>query len=166
MRNKIGVLVALWILGVSSWAAAAELSPVVVGKEWRCPVCGMYPARYPKWMGQIVFNDSSAQAFDSPLEMLTFLNDMAKFDARHRPADVGMVFVSDYAKGGWVDAQLAFFAVGSKARGPMGEANFPAFASKDMAENFVRQYGGAVAGWAELRKQTVGSGSHAAAHHH
>ena len=107
-------------------------------------MCGMYPARYPKWMVQVVFKDRSLSAFDSPLDFFRFRKNMARHDSRHGDKDVGAVYFSDYAKGGWIESKKAFFASGSDAKGPMINADFPAFGSKELAEEFVRAHGGKV----------------------
>ncbi|MBP9714213.1 MAG: hypothetical protein KBD60_11065 [Sterolibacterium sp.] len=38
--------------GAADADESAAVSPVAVTKTMRCSVCGMYPARYPKWMAQ------------------------------------------------------------------------------------------------------------------
>jgi copper chaperone NosL len=56
-----------------------------VPAEARCPVCGMYPARYPRWAAQLIFKDGKALFFDSPLELFRFLLDMGRYHDAHGP---------------------------------------------------------------------------------
>lgn len=127
---------------VTTAAHAAETyTPQPIAKSERCPVCGMYPANYPKWHAQIVFKDGGHASFDSAADMFRFLHNMAKYDKKHVAADIGKIFVPAYDKGRWLDARQAFFVAGSKAQGPMGN-DFPAFASKDDATRFSQKSGG------------------------
>ena len=124
--------------------AAEELAAQTVAKEARCPVCGMYPSRYPKWMAQVAFKDRAIHSFDSPAELFRFLQNIAKYDAQHGTADVGAIFLTDYAKGGWIEAKRTFLVNGSTAKGPMNNEDLPAFDSKEAAEQFAKGNGGKV----------------------
>lgn len=137
----------------------AEETPVAqtVARETRCPVCGMYPARYPKWMAQLAFSDRTTQAFDSPLELFRFLNDVAKYDRRHKRSDVAAVFLTDYARGGWIEGKRAFLVAGSTARGPMNNADLPAFGSKDAAEQFAKANGGKALAFEQITPEILQS---------
>lgn len=136
-------IVALFaLLFIATPAQAAEnFTPQPIAKSERCPVCGMYPANYPKWHAQIVFKDGGHASFDSAADMFRFLHNMAKYDKKHVAADIGKIFVPAYDKGSWLDAKQAFFVAGSKAQGPMGN-DFPAFISKDDATRFSQKSGG------------------------
>ena len=110
----------------------------------RCPVCGMYPARFPNWVAQIIFEDGSAHFFDSPVDLLIFLQDPGRFDTEHKTADIAKRYVVDHRSGEWLDAGKASFVLGSSARGPMRGADLPAFATAAEAAAFVAQRGGRV----------------------
>lgn len=113
-----------------------------VPPEARCPVCGMYPARHPRWAAQLIFADGAAHFFDSPVDLFLFLQDPARYDsARSTEAPVAL-YVTDFAAGGWVDARQALFVDGSQVRGPMRGADLPAFASRADAEAFIAANGG------------------------
>ena len=65
-----------------------------VPAQARCPVCGMYPSRYPRWAAQLIFEDGAAHFFDSPVDLFIFLEDTARYDPErapdaHRRADDG-----------------------------------------------------------------------------
>jgi nitrous oxide reductase accessory protein NosL len=138
--GKMAALLALSVLAASI-QASEEYAPKPITKSERCPVCGMYPANYPKWHSQILFKDGEHSSFDSPIEMFRFVHNMAKYDKHHGAADIGMIYVPDAEKGSWLEARQAFFVIGSKARGPMG-ADLPAFASKESATDFINKSGG------------------------
>ena len=147
-------------------AVAAERVPVEVGKEIRCPVCGMYPAQYPTWRAQLIFKDNQARVFDSPVDLFRFLLAMPMFDKGHSAEEVDAVFVTDFLKRNWIDGRKAFFVAGSDAKGPMRDANLPAFAERDAATAFAADRGGRVVGFSEVTRdllRSLGGGTH---HHH
>ncbi|MBU1396829.1 MAG: nitrous oxide reductase accessory protein NosL, partial [Gammaproteobacteria bacterium] len=51
----------------------AMLAPRPIPADARCPVCGMYPARFSRWAAQSIFKDGAAHYFDSPLDLFVFL---------------------------------------------------------------------------------------------
>lgn len=124
--------------------AQAPVIPVTVTKEMRCPVCGMYPSRYPKWMAQLIFTDRESRAFDSPADLFRFLQNRARYERKHGAADIGAIYLTDYTQGGWIEAQRAFVVAGSNARGPMNNADLPAFGSQAAADAFAKANGGKV----------------------
>ena len=152
-------IVALCALSFISAAvqAAEAYAPQPIAKSERCPVCGMYPADYPKWHAQIVFKDGGHTSFESAADMFRFLHNMAKYDKKHVAADIGKIFVPAYDKGGWLDARQAFFVAGSKAQGPMGK-DFPAFASKGDATRFSQKSGGKTLTFGQVTPAVVDSG--------
>jgi nitrous oxide reductase accessory protein NosL len=150
----------LWILWLAAaFSAVAALGyqlsldpyrPQTVGQEMRCPVCGMYPSLSPEWMTQIVFRDRGMIAFDSPLEMLRYLHDLPRYGKGRRAADIERIYVSDYAHGGWLRAEAAFFVAGARIRGPMRDENYPAFSARGDAEVFIRREGGEIRSYAQI----------------
>ncbi len=157
-RQLLATLLATTLIGLGSGSPlAADLSPREVQRNTRCPVCGMYPAMSPQWMAQIVFNDQSASSFDSPVDLFRFLNNMIVFDKRHKPADVGAVWVADYGTRAWTDARAAFYVTGSQARGPMNEPNLPAFATRAAAEAHAKAQGGRVIGYPDITRELLKS---------
>lgn len=162
------ILLAALIIGQPIAAQAAsqspDLSPQYLQRSARCPVCGMYPYRTPQWAAQIVFNDQSASFFDSPLDLFRFLNNMMLFDKQHKPADVGAIWVADYTTKAWIDAKKVLFVIGSQARGPMNEANLPAFATREAADAHVKAQGGKVLLFTDITRELIKSFT--AAHNH
>lgn len=133
--------------------ALDPLRPQTIGKAQRCPVCGMYPALSPKWATQIVFADRTMLAFDSPVEMLRYLHDLPRYGKGRAADEIVRIYVSDYSAGGWLRAESAFFVAGSRARGPMREADYPAFATREEAESFARSEGGELRSYTEIAAQ-------------
>lgn len=151
--TRFTLLFALLLALLSRFAFAAEPPPIA--PEARCPVCGMYPARYPKWAAQVVFSDGAQTAFDSPAELFRFLQNLSRYDTRHSAKDIAQTYVSDYAKGGWLAAGAAHFVLGSRARGPMHGPDLPAFASAEEATAFAAKNGGKLIPFAEVTPAVI-----------
>lgn len=153
--RKLARLGAFVLAGMATWgtiAAAGDQAPTI-GKEQRCPVCGMIPANYPKWRTQITFRDGTVTAFDSPAEMFRFLGNMAKYDNKHSATDIVQMDATDHVRRGLIDARRATYVSGSSARGPMGP-DLPAFENRADAEFFVRTAGGRTLNFDQAAKET------------
>jgi nitrous oxide reductase accessory protein NosL len=121
----------------------------------RCPVCGMYPARFPQWASQIIFTDGSAHFFDSPVDLFIFLDGPARFDATHTAEDAAAMYVADHRDGSWLDARQAVFVIGSRARGPMRGPDLPAFADLGAARAFIAEHGGQTLDFGEAGRSVM-----------
>lgn len=108
----------------------------------RCPVCGMYPARFPRWAAQIVFEDGAAHFFDSPVDLFMFLDKPASFGSTRTAAEAAAMYVADFRNGTWLPARHAVFVRDSRARGPMRGPDLPAFADTVAAQAFIAEQGG------------------------
>jgi len=93
--------------------------PKKIAPDKQCPVCGMYPARYPRFNCEIIFNDGSYEAFDSALCLLTYLLFPEKIQVKPKP--VSEIFFKDYLKSKWLEADRTYFVIGSDLTGPMGK---------------------------------------------
>lgn len=136
-------------------SGVARFAARPVPPDARCPVCGMYPARHPKWAAQLIFEDGAAHFFDSPVDLFIFLAAPGQFDAARANAVVGAMHVSDFSGAGWLDARSASFVMGSAARGPMRGADLPAFGERAAAQAFAAQHGGEVIGFGQIDTDTV-----------
>lgn len=132
----------------------------------RCPVCGMYPARFPRWAAQIVFGDGATHFFDSPVDLFMFLAEPARFDSARSGDDAAALYVTGFDNGHWVDARRAVFVLGSKERGPMRGPDLPAFADTTAAEAFAAANGGHTLRFAEIDPTIVGKLRDANHRHH
>lgn len=122
----------------------AMRAPKSIPADARCPVRGMYPARFPRWAAQMVFKDGTSHFFDSPIDLFVFMQGIDRYNMRYALDDVAMNYVTDFETGRWVEAQHAFFVHGSTVLGPMRDADLPAFASIESADSMVRNRGGKV----------------------
>jgi len=117
-------------------------APRPIPADARCPVCGMYPARAPLWACQALYQDHAAHFFDSPVDLMQFLADVARYATGRSAADVRSRWVTDTAGGTWVTLEQAWFVLNSDALGPMRRADLPAFATQAKAAGFAGRHGG------------------------
>ncbi|MFH1817924.1 MAG: nitrous oxide reductase accessory protein NosL [Pseudomonadota bacterium] len=141
-------------------------APRPIPADARCPVCGMYPARYPRWAAQIIFKNGAAHYFDSPVNLFDFLHKVERYDRRYARADVAVSYVRDLASGQWVEAGQAFFVHGSDFAGPMRNADLPAFASSAAADAFARLHRGTVLTASDMTPQLLAPLSRNGRHRH
>ncbi len=120
------------------------IAPRAVPQDARCPVCGMYPARYPRWAAQVVFQDGATHFFDSPVDLFGFMTGVGRHGSPYTMKEAVAQFVTDFDGGGWVAAETAFYVHGSSVLGPMRDADLPAFGSRESAAAFARSHGGEV----------------------
>ena len=114
--------------------------PVKIENHKECPLCGMYPARYPLFHCQIVFKDGTYEAFDSAAGLLVYLyfSDKTGFEVK----DYDAIYFKDYVKESWIESQTTFFVIGSEILGPMGIEFLPAD-NEAAAKELVKQERGA-----------------------
>ena len=118
----------------------------------RCPVCGMYPARHPRWAAQAVFDDGAAQFFDTPAHLFLYLQNVARYQRGRTLEAVRALYAADHHGSGWLALDDAVFVQGSRALGPMRTEDLPAFASAKAAAAFIAEAGGTPLRAAALRR--------------
>ena len=136
MKKYSAIFFLLVLLGMTNWAFSQS---VIIESHKKCPICGMFPARYPKFNCQVVFKDGSYEAFDSSIGLLVYLHFPDKTGLKLKP--VAGIYFKDYLKEGWLEADKAFFVTGSEIRGPMGVQFLPVD-SQQAAEELKKQANG------------------------
>lgn len=141
-RCRLGVCMALFILLVTleqSWGA--EPGPKSPAKDSKCPVCGMFVAKYPDWLGQVVYKDGTVDFFDGAKDLFKYYFNLKKYNPKKSAADIAAIYVSEYYKMTPINAHEAFFVVGSNVYGPMGRELIPLSSAAD-AETFKKDHQG------------------------
>jgi copper chaperone NosL len=128
-------------LFLSSFAPAAGKKPVEVKQRDKCPVCGMFVARYPEWTAEVIFNDGTYDVFDGPKDMFKYYFDLKRYNSSKKQSDIAAIYVTEYYSAKLMDAQKVFFVPGSGVYGPMGVELVP-IAAPDAAKQFMRDHGG------------------------
>ncbi len=106
-----------------------------------CPVCGMFVAKYPAWVATVLYRDGHAHHFDGAKDLFKYLLDLPKWAPGHRAGDIVRIGVTEYYGLERIDAQQAFYVIGSDVRGPMGHELIPLTTTGD-AEGFLEDHAG------------------------
>lgn len=128
-------------VSVTRSPAYAEESTVEIKKTDRCPVCGMFVYKYPKWVAQIYFQDGSSYFYDGAKDMFKHLFDTGKYTPGKTAALVKSIYVTDYYEVELIDAKTAFYVTGSDVLGPMGHELLP-FEEEEAAKEFMEDHAG------------------------
>ena len=112
-----------------------------------CPVCDMYPARYPKNKCQLKTKDGEIVHFCSTQCLFEYLKNSLKYS--NKVVKPVLIWVIDYKTGSWIYGKNAFYIVGSNEQGPMGKEAFP-FMNKATAEEFASLKNGQVLQFSEV----------------
>ena len=126
---------------MAATALAAPQSPASPTPKDKCPVCGMFVAKYPDWAASIVYRDGRTVHFDGVKDLLTYYLDPAKYDPSRKRSDITAIVVKDYYSLAFIDGKQAFYVIGSTVFGPMGKELVP-FARRADAEGFLQDHQG------------------------
>jgi nitrous oxide reductase accessory protein NosL len=137
MKKIIFSLALFFGLCCTSFAA----QPVKPTNSEKCPVCGMFVAKYPDFLTEIIFKDGSHAVFDGAKDMFKFLFDISKYAPSRKAEEIDSIFVTDYYSFQMVDGREAFYVIGSNVLGPMGKELVP-FAKKEDSEEFTADHMG------------------------
>lgn len=115
-------------------------------KEDKCPVCGMFVYKYPRWAAKIEYGDKY-YFFDG-------IKDMMKYYFEHQKG-ISHLLVQDYYTEKTLDGLKVYFVYGSDVYGPMGN-EFLAFETKEAAKRFLLDHKGkAVISFEEITEDLV-----------
>jgi copper chaperone NosL len=118
-----------------------DRKPVKPSPKDKCPVCGMFVAKYPDFLAQIVFKDGSALFFDGAKDMFKCYLNLKKYQPSRKQSDIDSIYVNDYYRLTFVDGFEALYVVGSDIYGPMGRELIP-FEKEADAREFMRDHKG------------------------
>ena len=122
------------------WASEPKGPPKVTEKD-KCPVCGMFVAKYPDWMTSVLFKDGSIAFFDGPKDMFKYLLNLKRFNPSKKKEDVENIWVKDYYSLSFIKAREAWFVLGSDIFGPMGHELIP-LGKESEAKEFLKDHKG------------------------
>ncbi len=119
---------------------------IVVNKSEKCPVCGMFVYKYPRWAAQIFYKDGNEEhlSFDGVKDMMKFYLNPSKWgDYKGIKEKITKMKVTDYYTQKAIDAKKAYYVIGSDVLGPMGKELIP-FSTKEEAEKFIKDHKGKI----------------------
>lgn len=106
-----------------------------------CPVCGMFVAKYPEWVGTVLYKDGHAHHFDGAKDLFKYLLDMPKWAPKDKAESIQSIGVTDYYELTLIDARKAYYVIGSDVLGPMGHELLP-LATEEDAKEFLKDHKG------------------------
>ncbi len=110
-----------------------------IPKEARCPVCAMTTTLYPNWTTTMQMRGGKQYWFDGIKDMMHYYLDRAKYHYDRK--EIKWMVVQEYYSLQSLDAQKAWYVLGSDARGPMGLELVP-FGTLERAQTFLQDHHG------------------------
>ncbi len=135
-RNKEAL--AYFLMAGGTKTLKAINGQIEVPSKAKCPVCGMFVAKYPKWAARIEA-DAKNYYFDGVKDMMKFY--IFDIDFPFERQKITHMEVTDFYTIEAIDAKQALYVVGSDMYGPMGNELIP-FLTQDAAENFMKDHSG------------------------
>ncbi len=141
--------VALYLWDVKRFGNLANIDNKIELKDReKCPVCGMFVAKYPRWVAQLIFIQEEHEhkfSFDGVKDLMKFYFNPKKWlgNISHEIniKNIKNILVTDYYSQRPIDGRKAFYVVGSDVYGPMGNELIP-FEKKEEAKIFKKDHNG------------------------
>jgi len=139
--------VALYIWEVKRFGDLENIEgKVEVKEDEKCPVCGMFTYKYPRWAAQIFYKEGSVEkhwSFDGVKDLMKFYFDPLKWGDYKiaKQSNITKILVTDYYSQKAIDGTKAFYVIRSDIYGPMGHELIP-FESIEDAKTFKNDHYG------------------------
>ncbi|MEA3353953.1 MAG: nitrous oxide reductase accessory protein NosL [Campylobacterota bacterium] len=119
---------------------------VQVQKDEKCPVCGMFTYKYPRWAAQIFYKEGSNEkhwSFDGVKDLMKFYFNPSKWGSYPiaKQKNITKILVTDYYTQKGIDGTKAYYVIRSDVYGPMGHELIP-FESLNDAQTFKKDHYG------------------------
>jgi copper chaperone NosL len=138
--RKLACAALLAVLAAGPQARGEEPVPRP-GQQDRCPVCGMFVAKYRHWVAAVVYRDQTRVFFDGAKDLFRYLFDLPRYAPAHKAEDIQSVYVTEYYDTDVIPATVAYYVIGSDAFGPMGHELVP-LRTRAAAEEFMKDHRG------------------------
>jgi nitrous oxide reductase accessory protein NosL len=122
-------------------AIAAPPTATMPSAKDKCPVCGMFVAKFPNWVASARLKDGSVYFFDGPKDLFSHYFATGKYTPGKKQADIVSLAVKEYYSLKMIDAKSALYVSGSNVYGPMGHELVP-FATERDAAAFLKDHKG------------------------
>ena len=156
MKRIIPAALLLTLL-TAALVTAADKGAAAVPAAAKCPVCGMFVAKYPDWIASARFKDGSITYYDGPKDLFSHYFDTGRYTPGKRQADIDALAVKEYYSVALVDARSAYFVSGSDVSGPMGSELIPFSTEKDATSFKFDHKGKRVLRFNEITPQIIKS---------
>ncbi len=122
-------------------AYGADRKPIKPSSKDKCPVCGMFVAKYPDFLAEILFKDGSSAFFDGTKDMVKYYLNLKKYQPSKNTSDIDSIYVTNYYDLTLTDGLSAYYVLGSDIYGPMGRELIP-FEKEADAKEFMKDHHG------------------------
>jgi len=123
---------------ISKGSMATTQERMHVPNDAKCPVCGMFVSKYPKWAA-FMERDGKKYFFDGVKDMMKYY--IFDGDFVYDRKKISKITVSDYYTLEEVPAKEAFYVLDSDVFGPMGHELIP-FKNEESAKTFKTEHNG------------------------
>ncbi len=140
------VAIYLWDVKLKGNSLGSKnLNNITVSKDKKCPVCGMFVYKYPRWATVLeITNKTNTEKlyFDGVKDLMRFYFNPTEW-GNYKDINIANILVTDYYKQISINGRDAIYVINSDIFGPMGNELIP-FTSNGEAKSFVRDHGGSV----------------------
>jgi nitrous oxide reductase accessory protein NosL len=120
---------------------SGDRKPIKPSPKDKCPVCGMFVAKYPDFLAEILFKDGSSAFFDGTKDMFKYYLNLKKYQPSKNISDIDSIYVTNYYDLTLADGRSAYYVLGSDIYGPMGRELIP-FEKEADAKEFMKDHQG------------------------
>ena len=145
LKEKQLQAAALYLWEIKRLGDLGEIEGKVrVNKDEKCPVCGMFTYKYPRWAAQIFYKHGDHEhhySFDGIKDLIKFYFDPMAWGNYKTSIkkNITKILVTDYYTQKAIDGTQAFYVIGSDIYGPMGNELIP-FENEDDAKTFKEDH--------------------------
>lgn len=134
----------IWDIKRLNKTTKKDIQIVTVTKVEKCPVCGMFIYKYPKWAAQIFYEENGIKkhwSFDGVKDLMKFYFDPMRWGDYKiaKKENITKILVTDYYSQKAIDGTKAYFVIRSDVYGPMGHEFIP-FESFADAQTFKKDH--------------------------
>ena len=129
----------LWDVKSKEKNAKSQIQIFEIPQDEKCPVCGMFVYKYPKWAASIETPDKNIY-FDGVKDLMKFYFEPGKYSTEDK-SNFKKIEVTDYYSQKIIDGKNASYVINSKIIGPMGNELIP-FSDEKSANEFIKDHGG------------------------
>jgi len=149
----IALTLTLWL----SVSQGGDRKPIKPTAKDKCPVCGMFVAKYPDFLAEILFKDGSSAFFDGTKDMFKYYFNLKKYQPSKEISDIDSIYVTDYYHLALIDGLPAYYVLGSDIYGPMGREFIPFEQEADAKEFMKDHHGKSVLRLNEINEEVIKS---------
>jgi nitrous oxide reductase accessory protein NosL len=131
----------LWDVKFKEAPVKSKISQIAVPENAKCPVCGMFVYKYPRWAAVIKIDNKNLY-FDGVKDLMKFYFEPEKW-SDFKNLDSGEIIVTEYYSQQAIDGKDAIYVIESDVFGPMGNELIP-FSNKLSAISFMKDHGGQI----------------------